>query len=345
MIHPIDFVLPWVDSSDPDWQEQRAQYDIAYHKNERTDTRFRDMHTLKYVLRSIEKHCPWYHKIYLITAGHYPDWLDISHPNIELITHETLFTDPSVLPVFNSNAIEMNLVNIKNLSEYFVYLNDDTIIWNALKTDRFFQNNRPIDFFSHSPIPRNSFFKLIKNQDNTWIDSLNNNIRLINEKFSSDMMSKDHLFHSTYTTNQKINNILYKYLFKKLNWVNHWHHPQPYTRSTLKQVYEAFSNEMIETSRHKFRTSSDITPYIYRYWHLVTGNFEPFFHNDGVVVRISSLGELEHTITIIEKSENINFVCFNDQASNMPEEVFKKISEKLISYLEDKFPYKASFEY
>ncbi|HIP44142.1 MAG TPA: glycosyl transferase, partial [Sulfurospirillum arcachonense] len=67
----IDFVLPWVDNSDLSWQEDRAKHDMNHNaKDHSTETHFRDMHTLKYVLRSIEKHCPWYHQIYIITTGH-----------------------------------------------------------------------------------------------------------------------------------------------------------------------------------------------------------------------------------------------------------------------------------
>jgi len=344
MTNKIDFVLPWVDNSDFIWQEERAKYTINDNiEDNNTQTRFRDMHTLKYVLRSIEKYCPWYHKIHLVTTGHYPDWLDISHTKIELITHEELYINKTHLPIFNSNSIEMNLVNIKELSEKFIYLNDDTIIWESLKKERFFKDNKPVDFFHHAWVPRNNIFEILKGKD-PWVDTINNNIRLLHNTSFTSSMSPNQYYHHSYSLKQKISNFIQKNIYKKLFWINHWHHPQPYLKNTIKEVYSVYTKKMLDTSKHKFRSSSDITPYIYRYWHLITGNFEPFFHNDGFVAKISSLEYLEHAIKKIEQDESISFVCFNDQADNIDHKEFEEISIKLENYLESKFPEKASFE-
>jgi len=340
----IDFVLPWVDPTDTVWQKDRMQYDKKFNLEDKsTATRFRDMNTLKYVLRSIEQYCPWYNKIYLITIGHYPKWLNVEHPKIELITHKELFIDKSALPVFNSNAIEMNLVNIQNLSETFVYFNDDMLIWKPLTKERFFKNSKPVDFFSHSWIPRNWLFEILKGKD-TWVDAINNNIKLINTTFPQSKINSNQLYHKSYTYKIKINNFIYRYIYKKIVWINHWHHPQPYIKSTLKAVFGKFREKMIETSKHKFRSSSDITPYLYRYWHLMSGDFEPYFHNDGFVAKISSFEYLKNTISRLEEENFINFVCFNDQADSIDDKEFEKIALELTRYLESKFPQKASFE-
>ena len=341
---PIDFILPWVTPNDSAWQKERNRYDKDFNKEDKCSiTRFRDMNTLKYVLRSIEKHCPWYHKIYLITTGHTPDWLDVSNPKIELVTHEKLFIDKSALPVFNSNAIEMNLVNIPNLSDKFVYLNDDMMIWNPLDIERFFKNGKAVDFFYHGWIPRNRLFKLLKGKD-TWVDALNNNISLINNFSFSSSMNQQQYYHDSYSFKQKISNFIQKNIYKKFFWINHWHHPQPYLKSTLKQVYNTYTEKMLDTSKHKFRSSRDITPYLYRYWQLVTGDFEPCFHDDGVVVKLFSLKYLDSTISILNQNKSVNFVCFNDQANEIDEDEFLEISDKLETYLEMHFPSKASFE-
>lgn len=41
------------------------------------------------------------------------------------------------LPVFNSNALEVNIHRIKGLSEKFVYFNDDIFIINNVKEEEF----------------------------------------------------------------------------------------------------------------------------------------------------------------------------------------------------------------
>ncbi len=340
----IDFVLPWVDSSDPQWKELRKQHKLE--KNDchdaNAETRFRDMETLRYALRSIEVNCPWYNKIYLITAGHYPDWLDIDHEKIILVSHEELFIDTSHLPVFNSSAIEMNLVNLKGLSEKFVYMNDDFIIWNKIEKKRFFKDDKPVDFFSHHFLPRRKLFELLKGRD-TWVHSLNNIINLLNKKFAPITLKKQYLFHNTYTLSEKINNYLFQHLFQRLFWINHWHHPQPLLKNTLKEVCEVFPEKMMSCSQNRFRSNHDLTQYIYRYWQLIHGNFYPYKHNDDLIANIDSYAVLKKLIQILETDESINFVCFND-STELNNEEYDKVKKWLTAYLENHFPEKASFE-
>eukprot|EP01029_Cantina_marsupialis_P028316 TRINITY_DN775_c0_g8_i1.p1 TRINITY_DN775_c0_g8~~TRINITY_DN775_c0_g8_i1.p1 ORF type:complete len:956 (-),score=249.19 TRINITY_DN775_c0_g8_i1:43-2514(-) len=90
--------------------------------------RFRDNNELIYSIRSIEHFAPWIRNIYLVTNGQIPSWIDLDHPRIRLVTHEEIFPDSSVLPVYSSPAIEANLHNIKGLSERFLYFNDDVML-------------------------------------------------------------------------------------------------------------------------------------------------------------------------------------------------------------------------
>ncbi|MFA0698832.1 hypothetical protein AB4585_29360, partial [Vibrio sp. 10N.222.49.C9] len=114
----IDFVLPWVDINDKNWRSKRSSFIDGYSQNMDavSDARYRDMGTLKFVLRSIEKNCPWFNKIYLITDSQIPDWLDMNSQRVVVVDHNQMFLDLNDLPVFNSVAIEMNLHNIKDLS-------------------------------------------------------------------------------------------------------------------------------------------------------------------------------------------------------------------------------------
>jgi len=339
----IDFVLPWVDASDPKWIESKFKYENVNDEDNHTQTRFRDMNTLKYVLRSIEKNAPWYNKIYLITTGHTPAWLDLYNPKVELVRHDELFIDKSALPVFNSSAIEMNLVNIKGLADKFIYLNDDTIIVKPVDKERFFKDGKVVDFFCHGWIPRGELFSKIKGSD-TWVDSLNNNLRLINSSFNSLHLSKEMLYSSSYSTRCKIANFIYKNFYRELFWLTHWHHPQPYTKETIESVYSKYRDEMIACSHNRFRSSSDLTQYLYRYWHLINGNFVPYKHNDGFVAKISNLKYLMETIDYLKSTKDINFVCFNDQMSSISDEEFQESRVLLSNYLETIFSKKASFE-
>ena len=340
----IDFVLPWVDGNNSEWLKIREQYSPKKQdsNDSQSSARFRDMETLKYVLRSIERNCPWYNKIYLITKGYYPEWLNIDHPKIELITEEELFIDKSHLPVFSSVAIEMNLTNLKGLSEHFVYLNDDMIIMNKLDPNRFFIDGKPVDFLSHGVMPRNGLFELLKKRD-SWVHSLNNTLELINLKFKPFTLENKYLFHSSYSFLDRVNNFLLSNVYKKILWLGHWHHPQPYLKSIIDEVYSEFEDEMMQCSQNRFRDNSDLNQYIYRYWHLAKGKFHPYKHNDALISNLDSIQVLENLIIDIKSRENISFVCFNDSIY-LTDEEYEEIKKILINYLENIFPKKANFE-
>ena len=337
----IDFVLPWVDGSDVIWQREKENYNPIT-SSENSSSRFRDMETLRYVLRSIEQNCPWYNKIYLITEGHYPQWLNINNEKIVLITHEELYFDKTHLPVFSSSSIEMNLANIQGLSDKFIYLNDDTIIINKIDKSRFFIDNKPVDFLSHGWIPRNNFFGNLRRMD-AWVHSLNNNLECINRIFSPLDLDKNILYHSTYDIGTKISNFLLKNIYKKFIWLEHWHHPIPYLRSTLIEVHKEFEKEMMICSSNRFRKNNDLTQYIYRYWQLASENFYPYKHNDDLISNINSIKILDNMLQEIKQNQNINFVCFNDDL-NLSDLEFTKVKGKLNLFLEKSFPNKSSFE-
>ena len=339
----IDFVLPWVDGSDSEWQEEKSKYNSTSNIETNIQARFRDMGTLKYVLRSIELHCPWYNKIYIITTGHYPDWLNIEHENIVLVTHKELYFDTKHLPVFSSSSIEMNLSNIKGLSEKFVYLNDDTIIMRRINISRFFVDNKPVDFLSHGWIPRNNLFFRLKGED-TWVHSLNNNLKLINNHFFPMQFAFNNLYHISYNLKTKISNFLLAKFYKKIIWLEHWHHPQAYLKQSLTEVSNIFREEMMDCSSNRFRKNNDLTAYLYRYWQLASENFYPYKYNDGYDADIVNYAYLKNAIVEIEENKGINFVCFNDQMFQVADEEFIKSKELLLDYLNNIFKEKSSFE-
>ncbi|OOF67554.1 stealth family protein [Rodentibacter caecimuris] len=338
----IDFVLPWVDNQDPEWQRSRQLYSANQSSlDSNASARFRDSGTLKYVLRSIEKNCSWYNRIYLITCGHYPEWLDIHSPRIELVKHSDIYDNKDHLPVFNSSSIEMSLPNIPGLSEHFVYLNDDMLIFSPLKEERFFKNGLPVDFLCHGWFTRNKLFELLKGKD-TWINSLNNNIRLINKEFKSKNIDSDKLYSYSYSFYNKLSNFLLSKLYHNFFWFEHWHLPQPYLKRTLLDVKKRYYKNMQICSKNRFRNNTDLTQYLYRYWHLAKGDFFPFKHNDGIEDNICSINDLNKMIKKCDKLQP-NFVCFNDSPT-LSDLDYEIIKNKITEYLDRRFPEKGSFE-
>uniref|UniRef100_A0A6C0D9K4 Stealth protein CR2 conserved region 2 domain-containing protein n=1 Tax=viral metagenome TaxID=1070528 RepID=A0A6C0D9K4_9ZZZZ len=97
---------------------------------------------LKYSLRSVELFAPWVNKIYILTnePNTYPSWINKSNNKIIMINHTQTFPQPQslYLPNKNSNAIETTIANIPNLSEHYIYFNDDVFLGNKTKYTDFF---------------------------------------------------------------------------------------------------------------------------------------------------------------------------------------------------------------
>ena len=83
--------------------------------------RYRDNHELKYSLRSLEKYAPWVRRVWLVTNGQVPSWLDLDSERVSVVPHASIFANRSHLPTFSSPAIEVHLHHIPGLARRFVY--------------------------------------------------------------------------------------------------------------------------------------------------------------------------------------------------------------------------------
>ncbi len=127
-MNKIDFVLLWVDGNDSVWQQQKNLYlsqEISVPLGDANgNCRFRDHGLLRYWFRSVERFAPWVNKVFFVTCGQKPEWLDESYSKLCLVNHKD-FIPAEYLPTFHSNTIELNLHRIDTLSEHFVLFNDD----------------------------------------------------------------------------------------------------------------------------------------------------------------------------------------------------------------------------
>jgi len=68
---------------------------------------------------------PWFKgPIYIVTPSQPPSWLNTSNPRVNVI-HQDSILPPGVSPVFSSFPVEFYLHTIPNISDIFIYLNDD----------------------------------------------------------------------------------------------------------------------------------------------------------------------------------------------------------------------------
>lgn len=264
----IDFVVTWVDMNDPKWQQDfaRSSGKIDNTRNEVSVARFRDYGLLKYWFRGIEKFAPWVRKIHFVTCGQQPDWLDTSHPKLNLVNHED-YIPAEYLPNFNSNVLEIYMHRIPGLSEHFVYFNDDFFVTNHLPQERFFKDGLPQDIAAFR----------INMGLSVWNKGLRNNIKIINRRFDKkEVLKRDHdkWYFPEYGKRANLTRRLSSY--GKFVTLRTPHNAQPYLKSTFDEVWDYAGEELTEMSKHQFRSPKDLTLELFRTWQICQSNFQPY---------------------------------------------------------------------
>ncbi|MBJ3763118.1 Stealth CR1 domain-containing protein [Maribius pontilimi] len=127
----IDAVIAWVDGADPAHRAKRAAFGDAGKSG--SDQRFVETGEIYVALASILEHAPFVRRIHIVTDDQRPALLPhfaqaglCAPDRIRVVDHDAIFAGlPAARPNFNSRAIEAALHRIPDLSERFVYLNDD----------------------------------------------------------------------------------------------------------------------------------------------------------------------------------------------------------------------------
>jgi len=136
----IDLVYLWVDGSDEKWLEKK---NVELEKNGKLPVeaigkyRSNDNDELLFSLRSVKKFAPWVNHIFIVTDNQTPKWLDTKNSKITVIDLMEIMPKEA-LPCFNSTIIEFFIPNIPNLSEHFIYANDDMLFMAKTKQNYFF---------------------------------------------------------------------------------------------------------------------------------------------------------------------------------------------------------------
>ena len=331
MDNKIDFVLLWVDDKDVEWQRQKAKFSNE-DVNKITSNKYRDWDNLKYWFRGVEKFAPWVNQIFFVTCNQKPDWLNENHPKLKLVNHSD-FIDAEYLPTFNSNAIEINLGKIKELSEQFVLFNDDMFIIRETKPKDFFENGLPKDCYIEYP-DINPFY------GETYQNFLLNNKGIINSHFSKEKQLK--------INKSKIYNRKYGFKINLINFIlSRWkegyigfynpHIPYPHLKSTFEKICKMEKDIIDKTSSNKFRNFYDISHFLMRYWNLVEGNFIPA-KDIGKALNIGK--GIEEIKKVIEK-QKYKVACFNDNIEDIDFEYCKK---EIINSFEKILSEKSQFE-
>ena len=325
----IDFVVTWVDGSDPKLIEEKSKY-VPEEKIGDLSNRYRELGLFKYWFRAVEQNAPWVNNVYLVTNGQIPSWLNVNHPKIKVISHKE-YIDEEFLPTFNSHTIELNLHRIKGLSEYFVYFNDDIFLNAKTKPNDFFKDNLPCDEYAENALmPKGS---------NSQFAKINANIVFqINKHFNKRNIYKKNFFKYI-NPKYGIDNLRTVTMIPYPNFsaFKNSHVCNSYLKTTLKEVWKNNAEELKNTCSHRFRSSEDINQYIFKYWQYCTGNFIPRSSKFGKGYEMSNNND--KLIEDITKSTH-KCICINDSDPDISETAINHI----INTLDIKYPHKSAYE-
>lgn len=165
--HPIDAVIAWVDGNDEDHQNKMKKYlpNNGFINKKEFITQYNQLDEIKYTVHSILKFAPFIRKIFIVTDNQIPKFLKDNskiYEKVVIVDHTEIFKgDSKYLPVFNSISIATKLYKIPDLSENFIYFNDDVLLLKPVDPSDFFIQGKPVIRARWSRFKENVFYKNI----------------------------------------------------------------------------------------------------------------------------------------------------------------------------------------
>jgi hypothetical protein len=307
----IDMVFSWVDGSDVEFLRERARRMQTYVVGEGDDSeaRYRQIDELKFALRSVHLFAPWVRRIFICTDSRPPAWL-AKHPKVTIVRAEEMFADASVLPTYNSHAIESQLHRIPGIAEHVLYSNDDMFFGRPLSPDLFFSPGGITKFVEAGTRiglgesdPSRSGFE----------NAARVNRRLLHDRFGK--VTTRHLEHCA----------------------------APLRMSVMAELEREFPEEFRRTAASRFRSATDIsvTNSLYHYYALLTGR--AVVQTDAKVKYIeTTLKRALPAMRRLLKRRDMDMFCLND--GSFPEISVEERTEAVIDFLERYFPFPAPWE-
>ena len=299
---PVDIVFTWVDKEDPVWIKMWKK---TFPEKQFNSDQYTNHDELRYSLRAICKYLPWFRKIYIVSNCRRPNWLK-DHHKINWVEHEKIFPDQSVLPTFNSHAIEACLHLITGLSESFIYFNDDVFVNSPCYYNDFFdyEGYSKAQLETHGSVFEGNLF----DERAEYLAPAINSQRLIKQKFPFYQATNLHK-HTPHALNKKI----------------------------LEEIGNNFSSEITKTRASRLRSKEDInlSSFMYHHFALAKGKASLINFSD-VILRPSNIENV-----LKSKIKTCKFICFNDGGGSYKNHNYKW---KFKDYLNKTFPSKCSFE-
>ena len=330
----IDFVVLWVDGSDPEWFAEKRKYQMDVSDESNAANRFRDWGLMPYWFRAVEQFTPWVRKIHFVTWGHVPSWLNLDNPKLHHVKH-TDYIPGEYLPTFNANTIEMSIHRIPDLAEHFVFFNDDMFMLRTMEKKDFFRDGLPCTYGAEIPLQ-------FAGAPGIWQHLITNDMRTVNNHFNKREQVRLHrkkYLSRAYRWQDNVRTRAVEILFPEafLGFKN-LHAPASFLKRTFADIWKKEPKLLHETSLHRFRTNDDVNQWLAIWWQVAGGAFSPYVVDNVVEdVTAATVDALCHIIT----SKSHDMICVNDPAEDVDVEA---LSVKLKTAFETILPEKSSFE-
>ena len=337
----IDFVILWVDGEDPEWRQERSRYATPLllsnpEDDANGDCRYRGSDDLlRFWFRGVEKNAPWIRKLFFVSCGQVPTWLNTDHPGLQIVNHKD-FIPEEYLPTFNCRPIQFNLHRIKDLSEHFVLFDDDVFSINPLSPDMFFRDGQPL---------LHTYLGYMNTGMDNWSRALWNDYSIVNRMFNIRKAIWENRRKWFNVRKLGLSYAAYNYLCFRVNKTlpihSYGHLAHPQLKSTISEIWEAIPEEAHRTCKDKFRTDDQLSHYLFSAWNQACGHFSPVSINvsPGKFFSVTP-DHLQEICSSIERKD-LPLLCLNDSSDNKDAERARRC---ILESFGKRFPEKSSFE-
>lgn len=205
----VDFVYTYVDSTDKKWLKK---YKKVFPSKNIDTIRYRNYEEIYFSLKTLEKYgksvC---NKIYIVTDNQTLDTNKLSSwvkKRTTYVFHDKIIPS-KFLPTFNSIVIESFLHLIPNLTDNYVYVNDDVFLGNTLTEDFLYQNG-----VFNILVYINNKKRKSKNPNKPWEHYYFNADKLFKDRFGPDTNIVP--THTIYMQNKEVCYITWIFFRKEL---------------------------------------------------------------------------------------------------------------------------------
>ena len=283
----IDAVITWVDGSDEDYKKK-----IENHLTTSTNYKkqYLQANEIEYCVKSILKFAPFVRRIFIVTDSQKPSFSGLKDlivsKKVKVVDHKEIFKGyEKYLPTFNIRSIDAVLHRIEDLSEMFVYFNDDVFLINKIREEDWFVENKVVLM-------------------GKWAKSYSiNPIKVLSGKFKKAFGLRPS-FNASQSKAANLSG------FKK-EYFKSYHTARPQIKSLIKEFYHKNPGSLIDQIKYRFRHYNQFMPYSLC-WHLLIKE------NRAIIKGVKELKEIQQTknlnakqlISILEKLDDTKEVKY-----------------------------------